>query len=407
VATEVATAPLGQSVNPSSPPPASLLIVTTIPETIDGFLVPYVEHFRREGWNVGLAAGHGVLSERTRAAANTVHLVPWTRNPKQLVKVVRSARLFRKIVADGGYDIVHVHTPVAASVARGSLAVSRRSHRPAIVYTAHGFHFTPDQPWFRRLPSQVVEWLAGRVTDRLVVINEADYLSAKRLRLVSPGHLVHMPGIGLDLGWYDRTPELLERAAGVRTELGLGADQPLFTMIAEMIPRKAHAEALDALAAMTHTHAHLALAGDGPLLATIEQQIRDRGLSSRVHLLSRVADVRALIVASQATVLPSYREGLSRAVMESLALGVPVVGADIRGIADAVRPDGGVLVAPGDVAALAAALDTVASEPTLDAEARQAIRARLASYSIDSLIASHEALYDDVRDEFARRRPSR
>ena len=271
------------------------------------------------------------------------------------------------------------------------------------MYTAHGFHFTPKQRWLQRLPSQAVEWLAGRVTDRLVVINDADYESALRLRLVARDRLEKMPGIGLDFGWYDRSSDLLAEAEILRRDIGVPKDQPLFTMIAEMTPRKGHRDALQAFAIMNHGGAHLALAGQGPLESAIVQQSQDLGIAHRVHLLSQVSDVRPLILASQATLLPSLREGMARAVMESLALGVPVVGTNIRGIADTVGDDGGILVSLHDVVAIASALDSLSTAPPLDARQRDEIRSRIEPYAIGNIIAQHERMYGELLEELAGR----
>ena len=162
--------------------------------------------------------------------------------------------------------------------------------------------------------------------------------------------------------------------------------------------------AIEALARLGRDDVHLALAGDGPLRAALEAQVNELGLTGQVHLLSHVADVRPLVLASRAMTLPSHREGLSRAVLEALALGVPVVGSDIRGIADSVRPDGGILVPPGDIAALTEAFRTVIDSLPPEPAAQGAIRVRMERYSLASIIAAHEALYDEVRKERRARR---
>jgi glycosyltransferase involved in cell wall biosynthesis len=262
-----------------------ILVVTTVPATMNTFLTPYVEHFHRSGWQVEVATGPGELSERVRRAADVAHEIPWTRNPAALTQVARALRAIRRVIADGRYDIVHVHTPIAAGITRSAVATIRRRRRPAVVYTAHGFHFMPGYSWRRRIAPEVVEWVAGRVTDRLVVINEADRQSATRLGLVKPGCLVSMPGIGLDLGWYEATPELHARAQTVRVDLALADDAVLFTMIAELFPRKGPQDALAAIADMHEPRVHLAFAGTGPYGEELKVMARDLGIGDRVHLL--------------------------------------------------------------------------------------------------------------------------
>jgi glycosyltransferase involved in cell wall biosynthesis len=382
----------------------SLLVVTTVPMTVDGFLVPYLEHFSGTGWRVGVATGAGELSARTLAAVDTVHVVAWTRSPWNVLRVLGAVRHVRHSALSGNYDLVHVHTPIAAAVTRAAMATVGRRRRPAVVYTAHGFHFMPGQPRLRRWPAQLVEWIAGRWTDRLIVINDTDYRSAQRLRLVRTGRLTQFPGIGLDLDWYRATPELVERAAAVRGDLALEAEDVLIAMIGELLARKGPQDAINALARLGRSDVHLAIAGTGPYQSALQRQVTELKLAGQVHFLAHVPDVRPLVLASRATTLPSYREGLSRAVLESLALGVPVVGSDIRGIADSVLPDGGILVPPGDVAALAAAFGMIADAPPVHDARRAAIAARLERYSVTSLIADHVALYREVLAEREHRR---
>jgi glycosyltransferase involved in cell wall biosynthesis len=367
--------------------------VTTIPETFGAFLVPYAQHFRRRGWQVDIASGAGTLSAGARAAVDHVIEIPWSRSFNDRRNFTKAVAAFRTVMREHTYDIVHVHTPIAAASSRAALATIRRVDRPHVVYTAHGFHFGTGRSWLREVPFVVAEWLAGRVTDELIVINETDQRNAERLRIVPSGRIDHLPGIGLDLDWYDRSPALLTAASRLRHRLDLEDGVPLFSIVAGLHPGKGHIGAVRALAVMRRNDAHLALAGTGVLDSDIEAEAHRLGVAGRVHFLGAAADVRPLLLASRASVLPSVREGRSRAVLESLALGVPVVGSDIRGIAESVGADGGLLVPVGDVRALAGALDAVAERPIIDEPTRARIRHRLEPCSIEALLRRHEAIY--------------
>jgi glycosyltransferase involved in cell wall biosynthesis len=370
-----------------------LLMVTTIPETFDAFLVPYAGHFRRLGWTVQLAAGPGQLSAHSDRALDGFIEIPWSRSFWTRRHITQAIGAFRRVVRDGRYDIVHFHTPIAASLGRAAIATLSRNERPSVIYTAHGFHFGTHQAWYRQVPFLLAEWVAGRYTDQLIVINETDHRNAERLRITRRDRIVYLPGIGIDLDWYTPSGLLQVKASCLRERLGLRMTEPLFSIIAGLHPGKGHAEALHALALLRRTDAHLAFAGTGILQSELQATIDRLEIRERVHLLGEVADIRPVVLASTAMVLPSFREGLSRAVLEALALGVPVIGSDIRGIRDTVLPDGGILVRPGDVQALADALATASEEPLLDDDRRSRIRNRLEPYSIDALLPAHEALY--------------
>ena len=204
-----------------------------------------------------------------------------------------------------------------------------------------------------------------------------------------------MPGIGLDLDHYRRTPELLARSTETRAELGLSEGAELLSVVAELIPRKNHVAALHALARTPDADLHLALAGMGPLERALREEVARLGIGHRVSFLGTVQDVRPLLLASSAMVLPSKQEGLSRAVMESLALGVPVLGGRSRGITELLQHGGGVLVDRDDVSSLTQAFLRLADLPRGE-ELTSQVAGLLSSLALPSLLTRHERMYAAV-----------
>jgi glycosyltransferase involved in cell wall biosynthesis len=373
-----------------------LLIVTTVEATLRGFLAPYARHFRDLGWRVDGMAKGASGSPECLAAFDACYEAVWSRNPLNPWSALRMPGLLRRRVAAGAYDLVHVHTPVAAFLTRFALRNLPGPGRPKVVYTAHGFHFEAHR---KDLPNAVyagLEKLAGAWTDRLVVINRADEKEALRRGIVDRARLTYMPGIGLDLSYYDPARIPPGQVAGVRTELGLAPGQPLFLMVANFDPGKRHQDLLAAFEALDAPDAHLALAGGGARAEGFRRWCRERGLDGRVHFLGYRRDIPALMRASLAMVHPSQREGLPRSVMEAMALGVPVIGTDIRGTADLLALGGGLKVRVGDVAALKAAMERLIRDPgharTLGEEARP----RMQDFDLPNLFRLHEALYAEV-----------
>ena len=155
---------------------ARLAIATTVPDTFH-FLHPYVTHFRDQGWAVDGISGDGVFPEDLRHSLSDVHRVPWSRSPSRPENLAAIPRM-RQVLLSGGYDIVHTHTPVASFITRCAVASIPPTRRPAVVYTAHGFHFHPRGKRLSNVAYAGAEWLAGRWTSRLVVINETDHRMA-------------------------------------------------------------------------------------------------------------------------------------------------------------------------------------------------------------------------------------
>jgi glycosyltransferase involved in cell wall biosynthesis len=362
-----------------------LLIASTIELFVRSFLLPYGEHFRALGWQVDALAQGVRTSAACRAAFDHVHEANWQRNPFDPRNLQAVAQV-RALVQREGYDLVHVHTPVAALVVRYAL----RDLPVPVIYTAHGFHFHAGGAWLKNTLFLALEKLASSWTDWLIVINREDEGAALRHRLVPAERLRYMPGIGVDTARYDPSHVPENEVARVRAELGVPADAPLFLMIAEFNPGKRHADLLNAFAKID-PRTHLALAGEGPLLDDLRADSTD--LIGRVHFLGYRRDIPALIRSANAVVLPSEREGLPRSIMESLCLETPVIGTDIRGVRDLLANESRVLVNVGDVDALARALTWIIERPEDAQVLGRAGRVRMMDYDIRRVIALHEALY--------------
>jgi lipopolysaccharide/colanic/teichoic acid biosynthesis glycosyltransferase/glycosyltransferase involved in cell wall biosynthesis len=371
-----------------------LLIITTVPATLRAFLLPYARHLAAQGWRVdAMARGVSACAE-CRAAFHRVWDVKWTRNPFDLSRLVRASRQVRAVVKAEDYDLVHVHTPIAAFVARAALRRMRETGRPKVIYTAHGFHFHSGGSPLKNAVFRALECCAGRWTDELVVINREDALAARRLRIVPPEHLHYMTGIGVDTERFHPDHVAEAEVDAIRSGLGLAPGTPLFLVLGEFIRRKRHRDVIEAFARLDDPRAHLMLAGQGPLLETVRAQAARQGVARRVHLLGFRRDVPALVRASDAVVLVSEQEGLPRSVLEALCLERPVIGSDIRGTRELLEEGAGWLVPVGAADALARAMSEVITSPD-EARARgQRGRFKvLEGYDQESIIRSHERLY--------------
>jgi glycosyltransferase involved in cell wall biosynthesis len=382
----------GAAVRPRAP---SLLIVATVENFLRDFLLPYARHYRAQGWRVDALAGSDEThSECAPAFDHMWDMDDWGRSPRPAALRAQLRRV-REVVGSGRYDIVHMHTPIAAFVTRLALRDNGGPEGATLIYTVHGFHFLPNKVTPAGVAYLAAEKLASRWTDELITINEADRRAAERYRLIKPGHLHPMPGIGIDIAGYRADELTAADVASARGTLGLAADAHLFLMIAEFTTNKRHADAVLALAQLGRGDVHLAIAGrDGPALEPTRRLVAERGLSEQVHILGFRSDVPALIRASVATILVSAREGLPRSVMESLALGVPVIGTAIRGITDLLADGGGRLVEIGDVAGIAAAMRWMLDHP--DGARAEGARgsASVAKYDLTHVIALHDRLYE-------------
>lgn len=375
---------------------SSILYISTVSGTLRRFISPLARHFRNQGWRVdGMSCGISRNAECLQAF-DYVWDVPFSRKPLAPSNFVSAPGIVRNVVVHQRYDIVHVHTPVAAFVTRWALHTLPKARRPAVVYTAHGFHFHSGGMVLGNIVFKVLERWAGRWTDCLVVINEEDRRAAERLAIVPSTRLFYMPGIGVDTDEFSPDAVSENEIRLVRSEMGLSDGDVLFSIIGALTPNKRPCDAIRALALVRCLAVHLAFAGQGPLLTQARHLAMQLGVDRRVHFLGYRRDIPAIIRASHATMLPSRREGLPRSIMESLSMGVPVIGANTRGTRDLLSEGAGLLVQVGDVRGYAEAMDWIADHPLEAASMGSVGRVQMAGRSIHTIASLHEDVYRSV-----------
>ena len=376
-----------------TPPSPSLLIVSTVASTIRAFLLPYATRFRASDWRVDAMANGATTDPALVEAFDRCHEMPLSRSIRDLSGIVDATRAVRARLLADAYDIVHVHTPIASFVVRAAARTVPAERRPVVIYTAHGFHFHAAGHRMSNAVYRTAERVAGRATDRLIVINDEDERAARAARIVPAARLVRHPGIGIDTARF--APDAGERSARPRS----------IVSVSELSERKRPWDVVAALSAMEHRDAVLTLVGDGPERARVTDAIAEAGLESRVRLVGQVDDVRPILRAAQVFVLASDREGLARSIMEALAMEIPVVASDARGNRELVG-DSGYVTPVADPRALASAIDAVLDDPAAAREMGRRGRVRMVEdYDVERVIRLHESLYADVLQERSRRSP--
>jgi glycosyltransferase involved in cell wall biosynthesis len=289
----------------------------------------------------------------------------------------------RRLVRSWAPDFVHFHSPVVAGVGGPALAGLRP--KPATVVTEHNAWQTYGPP------TRMLNALAyPRHAAHLAVSDDARESIPRRWR---PDVEVLVHGVGLDAVRAEGT-----RRDEMRAALGIDDREVVVGTVANYTDQKDYPTLLRAARTVLDADAgvRFLVVGQGPdrTREAIERLHAELGLGDGVRLLGYRRDAHAVLAACDIFCLSSRYEGYPVALMEALALGLPVVATAVGGIADAVR-DGveGRLVAPGEPAALAAALLAVAADPNRRTAMGHASRARSALFDIRRAARRLEELY--------------
>jgi glycosyltransferase involved in cell wall biosynthesis len=181
------------------------------------------------------------------------------------------------------------------------------------------------------------------------------------------------------------------------------ADGPLVGMVGRLSWKKGYEHALDA-AALLREHVpavRFEIVGDGPLRGALEQQTANLGLEATVRFLGQRRDVPDLMRRFDCFVLSSVIEGMPNALLEAMALGLPVVTTSAGGSAEVVVDgESGFVVPPADPTALAGAIERVLADRALARRlGEQAARRVHERFSLAAMLGAIDALY---RKELAR-----
>jgi len=285
------------------------------------------------------------------------HQIDFIRNPFHLGNI-KAYRQLLSLMRKEQFDIVHTSTPIGGVIGR---LCAKRVRCENIIYTAHGFHFYKGAPLENWLLYYPMEKLCSIWTDVLITINKEDYnLAQKKMKTKQ---VEYIPGIGVDLSKFKFQPNIRER---IRKNLGLKPDEIMLFSVGELNENKNHEILIKTIAKANNQKFQYFIAGVGHRMNYLEQLILQLDVIEQVHLLGFRMDVQKLLCGADIFCLPSYREGLSVALMEAMASGLPCVVSNIRGNVDLIENGvGGYLCTPQDVDAFAAAISKLATEPDL------------------------------------------
>jgi glycosyltransferase involved in cell wall biosynthesis len=212
--------------------------------------------------------------------------------------------------------------------------------------------------------------------DRIIAISNAvaevlvhDGIERERITVVHSG-------ISVD------TTQAVERL-GIRDLLGLPPSALVAANVAALVPHKDHATLVAAAKqlAQLYPDLHWVIAGEGDLRPSLERQISELGLRDRVHLMGHMASPERLIADADAFVMSSRQEGLGTSVLEAMALGTPVASTGAGGLPEMLGHGAGLVVPPGDSAALADAVARMLGDSTLRANLVERARAEVLRFT--------------------------
>lgn len=302
-------------------------------------------------------------------------------------------RALTRLIDELKIDVVHCTLQFAMLV--GWLAARMSKRRPPVIVAVHT---TINRNRKNEVLDRVLyRWLMATCARVLFVCDtQREHWLRKFPGLSRLSATVHN---GLDIARFDPVEA---RMAGdeLRKRLSIPRDAFVIAHVAAFRPEKGHAYLIDAVRRLLAEgrSVNVLFAGDGPLRWAYEERVSASGLGQHMHFLGSLAEIRPVYGAANVMALPSTSETFSMAMLEALALELPVIASDVGGSREVVL-DGatGLLFRPRDTVGLTAALRTLSDDEHLRRRMGQAGRQLVeANYTQRQMVDKTAQLIDEV-----------
>jgi len=199
--------------------------------------------------------------------------------------------------------------------------------------------------------------------------------------------------------------KLSYRTAVKRNSYNFSKDDIIAITVASLTHHKGHRILIDSISLLSKKYLNLKLliVGEGPLRATLESYVRDKGLSSTIIFTGEKNNVFPFLIISDLLILSSIeREGLGLALIEAMAAGLPLIGSNLGGIPEVIENNvNGILITPGNSNSLAEAIERLISNQILrDEMGKQGQRIYLEKFSGKIMLNKIESLYDRLSNKY-------
>ncbi|MPY87935.1 MAG: glycosyltransferase [Luteitalea sp.] len=299
-------------------------------------------------------------------------------SPRTWTRLLAFARELKR----SGVRLVHIFFNDASTIAPPFCRLG--GARTVVGRRDMGFWYTPANLRLLRISNRFVDTVVANSEAVKTNVHQREGFPLERTVVLRNGH---------DPARFHAAPE-----PHLRERLGIGADDPIVGMVANLRPIKRHDDLVRAFALVRRRHprAHLLLIGEGKAKGQLQSLVNDLALATSVHFLGAVADAIPFIKHLDVCALSSASEGLSNAILEYLGCGKPVVCTRVGGNPELIA-DGqnGFLVDTGDVATMADRIDCLLSNTVLARTmARRATEAFHEQFTSEHMITAHMDLYD-------------
>ncbi len=337
--------------------------------------------------------GEGILKKKLEEAGVYTFSISNMNRDINLGKDAGSFKEIYNVIKNKRPDVIHLHSPKAAGL--GSLA-GRLLGTKKIITTVHGWTFNEPRPAIEKLAIYFFSWLTMLLNHITIVLSEKEFKQATyfpwvkdKLRLIPLG-IKPVTFISVD-----GAKQALAKIIGM--DFAEFYKKNIVTTIAELHPNKGLTYLCDAMKSVTEQQPNsiCLIIGDGENKEQIAEQIKTNKLENKIFLTGRIDNASEYLKAATVFVLPSIKEGLPYAILESGMANLATVATTVGGIPEIVEDmKSGILIQPRNSRELAHAISFMIEHPEERKRYGNALKEKVTNkYSFTKMIQDNEWLY--------------
>lgn len=264
--------------------------------------------------------------------------VPMRSNPLNR-KNLTAYKILSKNIKSNQYDAIICTTPIGGVIGR---LLGKKHKTKIVIYSAHGFLFFKGFGFFKSLLFKTVERVLAHYTNHIITITKEDYNNALDFKLKKNGLVHYIHGAGIK---NNNLPSIAKKE--LRDSLGISEKDFVLCSAGALNKNKNNIVVIKAMRIIRDRSIKYLICGEGPKKQYLLKKVKQYRLTDSVLILGYKTNAIDYINASDLFVMPSFREGVPRSLLEAMDLGLPCIGSDVRGINELIdAPFGGVVCRP-------------------------------------------------------------
>ena len=310
--------------------------ISSVPLAIYFLLLNQLKSLKNSGYNVSVVCSPGKWITEIEKQDFLVKQIKMTRKISPLNDIMSLIKIFLYFRKEK-FDIVHTSTPKAGFL--GAIA-AKIAGVPIIIHSNLGFYFHNDMPPLKRKFYFLMEKIVAMCADLVLSVDQEDIKTAIDEGLCSTDKIKYLGG-WVDLDRFNPLKFSNEFIENKKKEIGIPLNKKIIGIVARLVKEKGFLDLFKALSIIIKKNPNVLLVVVGPEELEKSDKINPKdvvnyGIENNVIFLGERTDVAEIFSVLDVFVLPSYREGIGISVLESSAMGKPVVATNIRGCREAV-----------------------------------------------------------------------